>query len=428
MRFTPIICLLILLTDCAYCQNRDSTDLFAGRDGLINDISNKTLDRLAGSYNNLNASVDKQSMKLLRLFQKKESALKKEIQRQDSAKAMAVFANGKSACQKIMSKLNSSISDPLNSFRNYIPGIDSMKTAIAFLGKTGLSVEKLQKFQSIDEQLKQLRGSFQNANDIQDYVTQRTAQLTDMLKEYSGVSRGLMELSKQTYYYQQQLAEYKSVLNDNQKQQQLILTAIKRVPAFQRFWQKNSLLAELFPTPGNSGTVLAGTGLQTNAQVGKLIQEKLGTSMQDGGANAAQFLKQRVSGSQGQLNLLQQKLSHLSMSGGNNSMTLPDFTPDGQRHKSFLKRLEYGFNIQNTNSTSLLPSISNIGLSAGYKINDKATVGFGLNYLLGWGSSLSHIRLSNQGIGLRPYFDIKARGSIWITGGYEYRYMQQFAG
>ncbi|MBA4198856.1 MAG: hypothetical protein C0459_15020, partial [Chitinophaga sp.] len=31
-----------------------------------------------------------------------------------------------------------------------------------------------------------------------------------------------------------------------------------------------------------------------------------------------------------------------------------------------------------------------------------------------------------QDIGLRSYIDIKLKGSIWITGGYEQNYMQGF--
>jgi hypothetical protein len=45
---------------------------------------------------------------------------------------------------------------------------------------------------------------------------------------------------------------------------------------------------------------------------------------------------------------------------------------------------------------------------------------------MGWGKDVSHISLSSQGIGLRSYVDIKLKGSIWITGGYEQNYMQGF--
>ncbi|MBN9300147.1 MAG: hypothetical protein J0I41_24325, partial [Filimonas sp.] len=39
---------------------------------------------------------------------------------------------------------------------------------------------------------------------------------------------------------------------------------------------------------------------------------------------------------------------------------------------------------------------------------------------------VSHMELSNQGVGIRSFLDVKLKGSIWITGGYEYNYQQAF--
>jgi hypothetical protein len=427
MKYILIFYCVVILANLSYGQNKDTSSLTSLQNFSGDNISTKTLDRLNNSYASLNACVEKESMSLLQKFQKQESKLKNQLLQTDSNKAQQLFANSESTYQKLIAKLQTPVPSPLNSFRNYIPGIDSMKTAIQFLAKTGLPIDKISKLENISLQLKQLQGSFQNANDIQDYVTQREAQLNDQLTQY-GFAKQLLNMNKQAFYYQQQLSQYKDILNDQQKQEQLILATIRQLPAFQSFWQKNSMLAQLFPVPGNSGTVLAGVGLQTNAQVGKLIQEKLGTAKDDGGSNASQYLKQQVGGAQGQIDQLKDRLSRLNVSGGSSTMALPDFTPNGQKQKSLLKRFEFGFNIQNTNATLLLPAISTIGLSLGYKLNDNATIGIGLNYLLGLGNSITHIQFSNQGAGLRSYMEIKAKGTIWITGGYEYNYMQQFSG
>jgi hypothetical protein len=61
-------------------------------------------------------------------------------------------------------------------------------------------------------------------------------------------------------------------------------------------------------------------------------------------------------------------------------------------------------------------------------VNDRITTGFGIAYLLGWGSPVKNIHFSNQGIGLRSFIEVKAKGSFWATGGFEYNYMQAFAG
>lgn len=43
---------------------------------------------------------------------------------------------------------------------------------------------------------------------------------------------------------------------------------------------------------------------------------------------------------------------------------------------------------------------------------------------IGSGNSINDIHLSNQRTGLRSFVDIRAKGSIWITGGWEYDYYQ----
>src|SRR5438445_4030417 len=114
-------------------------------------------------------------------------------------------------------------------------------------------------------------------------------------------------------------------------------------------------------------------------------------------------------------------------SGGNSAMTMPDFTPNSQHNRTFFQRLRMGFNIQSSSSTSLLPAISSLGLSAGYMLNDKMVVGVGSAWQLGVGNGLDHFQFSNQGVSLRSFMDLRMKGSFWLTGGGEYTYMQTFS-
>ena len=45
---------------------------------------------------------------------------------------------------------------------------------------------------------------------------------------------------------------------------------------------------------------------------------------------------------------------------------------------------------------------------------------------MGWGTGIKNIKLSSEGIGLRSYVDVKAKGSIWLSGGFEYNYLSSF--
>jgi hypothetical protein len=49
-----------------------------------------------------------------------------------------------------------------------------------------------------------------------------------------------------------------------------------------------------------------------------------------------------------------------------------------------------------------------------------------MSYKMGLGNGWRNIRISHQGISLRSYADIKLKGSLWISGGYEQNYMSVF--
>jgi hypothetical protein len=191
------------------------------------------------------------------------------------------------------------------------------------------------------------------------------------------------------------------------------------VPAFTSFMKKNSMLASLFNLPGgvdNTTATQTVTGLQTRAQVMTVIQNQVGTT----GPNVNRMIQQNLQTAQGQLNTLRDKLTNLGSNNG--ELDMPDFKPNSQKTKSFFKRLEYGTNIQSTQSSSFFPTTTDLGLSVGYKMNDKSTIGVGASYKWGWGKSIRHITITHEGIGMRSFLDIKLKGSFYASGGWEYNY------
>ena len=310
-----------------------------------------------------------------------------------------------------------------------------MQTALRFLQQKGINLpgDKLGEASQASSELQTLQQKMQRADDIQAFVKQREQELKEQLQN-SGLSRQLKSINKEAFYYQQRLQEYKQSLNNPQKMQEKVMSAVRDSHLFQSFMKKNSYLAKLFPTPDNFGTIQALAGLQTRASLQQALQQRFGTasftpaasSASGGGSN--NYLQQQMSAAQKQLSALKDKMSKLGMSGGSSDMTMPDFKPNSQHIKSFLQRIEYGMNAQSEKSHSIVPTTSEMALTAGYKINDKSTIGLGASYRMGWGTGgIKHIRLTSEGIGLRSYVDIKAKGSIWITGGYEMNYMQSFS-
>jgi len=129
---------------------------------------------------------------------------------------------------------------------------------------------------------------------------------------------------------------------------------------------------------------------------------------------------------QSQLANLKQQISQYGSSGGGMDLP-PGFSPNSQKTKTLLKRLEYGINVQFAQSTNFVPSTANVGVTLGYKLNDKSTIGTGLAYTAGMGTGWNHIQFSNQAIGLRSFMDWKIKKSYYVVGGYEENYMTQFS-
>jgi hypothetical protein len=221
------------------------------------------------------------------------------------------------------------------------------------------------------------------------------------------------------------------MLHDQQKLEQKVLSVVSNTGVFKDFISKNSLLAQLFPLPANNGTTQALAGLQTRASVQQLLQNQLGGSGaslsgqagQGGSSGAEGYLQQQVQAAQDQLSQLKDKVNQSG--GGSSTIDMPDFTPrNTQKSRSFLKRIELGFDVQSQKTNYLLPTTTDLALTAGYKLNDQNIAGIALSYKIGWGSSLSDISLSNQGLGLRTYMQMRLKGKadLWLTSGYEQNY------
>jgi hypothetical protein len=414
-----IVC---LIHTCVYTQNDPA---IARATGLIDKLTDRTLGSLQRKYAKLEKQVASYNERALKRLQKQERKLRKKLPVKDSlaSKQLSLVTEEKYAAmlQKVQQPPAGIAANTIN---DYLPGLDSLQTSFQFLEKNaisvpGLPVDKLKQVQAISAQLKGLQSQMRNATDIKKFIKERKQLLKEQL-ERSGIGEQLKQVNKQVYYYQQQINEYKSLINDPEKLEKKILGLVREIPAFKDFMSRNSMLAQLFPMPGGYGTAAALQGLQTRSGVQQQLTQQLGSA----GGNPQQYLQQQVQQAQGELNKLKDKVNQLG--GGSSDLAIPEFKPNTQKTKSFWKRIEYGLNVQSQKTNALLPVTSDIALTAGYKLNDKSTVGIGAGYKLGWGKNISNIHITSQGVSLRSYIDIKLKGSIWISGGYEENYQHEF--
>ncbi len=418
-----LMCALLPVSIFSQINKGDSSTFL-----VTESIGSKGLNSISNKYIELNNTVNRQTLKVVERMKRKEEKLRAKLQSIDGTKAQQIFAESAAKYDRFQAQLQSPIDNASNKLKAYIPGIDSLQTTMQFLSKSNLPIpaDKLTQIQSITDDVQQLQGRLQQANEVQQYIRYRELQLKEQLTQY-GLGKQLLGINKEVFYYQQRLTQYKELINDKKKLEQFILDKVREMPAFQSFWQRNSILAQLFPMPQNYGTPAALAGLQSRVQVQNILSQRMpGAFTPTAGGNGTNYLQQQVQQAQSQLSQLKDKVSQFGGSGASD-MIMPDFKPNNQKTKSFLQRLQYGFNVQNSPSTNLLPAIADLGLTLGYKLSDKTIVGIGASYKLGLGRGFSHIAFTSQGVGSRSYIDIKAKGSIWITGGYEYNYMQQFS-
>jgi hypothetical protein len=365
-----------------------------------------------------NKIVSKTEKTLHRLQRQEEKIYRSMLATKDSSQAKAALADIKNKYKALQDKIRNP-SAP-GTIKQYIPKLDTLTTALKFFNQTGVGGNIKKTLASTES----LGDKFQQAEEIKQFIRQRQQELKQQL-ENLGLVKQLKQYNKEVYYYSEQIKEYKSLLHDSKKAEQKAIDLLSKTKLFNDFMRKNSMLASLFRLPGDPGDPLMQAslaGLQTRAQVNNLIQQQIAS----GGPNAQTQFQQNMQSAQSQINDLKNKMAQYESSSSDD--ILPEgFKPNNQHTKTFWNRLEYGTNFQSQRATNLFPVTSDIGLSVGYKLNDRSVIGIGASYKLGWGRGWNHIALSNEGIGLRSYVDWKIKGSFWLSGGYEQNYKTAFS-
>jgi hypothetical protein len=169
--------------------------------------------------------------------------------------------------------------------RTYVPGLDTMKTTLAFLQSNPKLTAASQQLSGASGSVSQLEGHLNQSALIEQYITQRQQQLGAVLSKYSNLPGSITNAFNQYkatgYYYKAQVQAYKDMLNDPTKAEQTTVGLLSKTPAYQQFMARNSILASLFPAPGGGGgvsptvTTLVASGLQSRTQVQGMIQEQI---------------------------------------------------------------------------------------------------------------------------------------------------------
>ena len=403
------IVLCLVMPQCILSQTADSLDLSR--------ISEKYVDGVASKSEKYGREIEKTSENYLLKLKEQEGKINSQLSKIDPQTADRIFKNSEQYYDNLQHDLQSNADRVTKAFGKYIPGIDSTITSLGYLktldGIGGKYTGQISQIKGALSKVSELQNQFKKADNIEELLKQRQEYHQKELSSFK--IPGLEKYNQQISYYSQQINGIKQEWSDPSKIEKRAVTILNGLPAFRDFMNKNSMIAGLFDLPDGYGTDGTG-GLQTRDQVQQLIAQQASLL----GPSGTQSAQKGILDAQSTLTSVRDKLNQ-----GSSELSMPDGT-NKQHTKSFLKRLEYGVNIQNSRASGFFPTTTNFAGTVAYRLNDRSSIGIGLSYNVGWGTDIRHIHISSQGFGLRSFLDVKIKGSFYATGGYERNYTKSY--
>ena len=363
INYSILLLIFLLSTNTGDAQSQQKNSAMASMSHADNSLSDlqslpsKYYSKVDKRITSVNNQVTKKSLKYLARFQRQERRIQQKLQKINPD---MVINNTDQKYNELAQKLKSKTAGVTRILNGeYVPNIDSLGNSLAFLKKVeGISSKADAPLNSFNL----LQGNLQKSQEIETFITERKNQISQMLSKYSNIPASLKNqfarLNKTEFYYKTQIQTYKNDLKDPKKIEQDALVVLNKIPAFQNFMKEHGQLGNLFGIPSNYNTNQALAGLQTTDQVQKMVKSRVGM-----GAGATQMLQQQVQAAQDQLSKFKNKLTQLG--GGSGDITMPDFVPQNQKTRPFLKRLVFGTNIQTTRASYDFPTTSDIAGTIG---------------------------------------------------------------
>lgn len=413
----PILLFLFFTSQFSEAQSDSTLQLLQNLQQLPIKYINKIDDKIDKYSRRITGKTEKTLAKLSRWENKIQTILNKV----NPEAVASLFGNNQTTFGNLLQKIKEGKTIAENYKAKYDEYRDKLTTSLKYLEqqKANLKNSILKPLNEANKKLTALEYEIKNTESVEQFIKERKKRLLNEVVKYIGKSKYLTKIDKDSYYYIETLRNYKEIFSDKDKAEEVALVLLNKIPAFKQFIQQNSILSSLFRAPNNGVDLSNYTNLQTRASVNALVQGRIST----GGPNAQQSFSQNLQQTQAELTKLKDKV--IKAGGNNSDKDIPSFKPNSQKSKTFFQRLEYGSNFQFVKGSSILPTVADIGLSIGYKLNDKSIIGMGVSYKIGLGS-LQRIQISHQGISFRSYIDWKLKKQFFVSGGYEMNYHAQF--
>jgi hypothetical protein len=384
----------------------------------LRELPNKYLQSIEKKADKYSNRITDKTEKTLVSLSKWESKIQGVLVKVNPEAARRLFSNNELTFSVALVKFREGKTISVGYRASYDRYRDELVTKMKYLEDKSENLVKkyLQPLAKAQQAIDSLDDQLAETEAVEKFIKERRKLLITESVKYIGKSKYLQKINKESFYYTETLKNYRDIFRDKKKAEETAIRLLNQIPAFKKFMRDNSMLSSLFQNQGDNSTGQSLAGLQTRASINLIVQARIPA----GGQVANDFVSQNLQAAQSQLTSLKDKFLQSGTAGGD--LAMPAFKPNMQKTKTFLQRLEYGFNFQIVKSNLNIPGGADIGLSIGYKLNDKAVIGVGTSYKLSIGS-IDKIRLATAGMGLRSFMDWKIRKQFFMSGGFEMNYI-----
>lgn len=423
MSLTRLYIATLIIFTSQYCAAQTDS-VFQALENLQK-VPAKYLSQIDSKIDKYSNRITGKTEKTLEKLSRWENKIKSLLEKASPETAQKLFGNSQLTFSSALQKLKEGKAVIEGYRTKYNEYRDKLNTSLRYLQsqKEKVNSNLIQPVKSTIKKMDELEEDVKNTEAIEQFIKQRKQQLIEVALKYLGKNKYLAKINKEAYYYAETIKNYRELFSDPGKLEETAVNLLKKIPAFNEFFEKNSGLASIFGNSSiagsgansNNTTNYAAMGYQSNASIVQSLQQR------NGGPSIQQLTQSNASA----LNSPLQELKN-QFPGLNSTAEMPDFKPNEMKSKTFKQRLQFGTNLQFGKATNFLPGTADIGVQLAYKLNTKSSVGLGTGYKLGLGTGISNIKLSFAGLGLRSFIDWKLKGNFFMNGGFEYNYNAAF--
>lgn len=380
---------------------------------LIQSIPSKYFLDIENKVSKYSGRINRKTQKTLKKLSKWELRIKHLLEKADPATAQQLFKNGLSfvALQQKWKQVDTDLQKSIQGVNSYQDRLNSQLKLIhqyQTVLDTGLRKQALQAKVRFDSSL----SLTEKQKVLQALIKERKEALIQALKKQLIKTPMVRKLNKEVFYYVETVENYKELFSSPSSREKYVKQLLESNSQIRKLLRENSFIASLFPGTSNPGAVNL-NGLQTRTA----IEDQILTKFVSGNATGMGYLKEQMQAAQSEIGKLKSSLQQRNRTYGNGE-EMATFKPNHQKSRTFRQRMVYGVNLQFTKASAWIPSGIQTAMMAGYRLNDKSILGFGVSYEAAFGS-LQKVRIEHRSVGLRSYVDWKIKKQFFVSGGYE---------